>query len=603
MFPQQLRSLAWKEWHENRAYLWIALGVFAGLPALGGIEGLYQFSHRFEIQTVPWIIAFGGVLAVFVATSAACRDFRGRLDDFWRSRPVGTWSWLLVKFIVGLVIVLLGCMIPAALQLAINREHDATPLLVWFPCLWAALYGISFLIGCLVRRTAPAAMLGLGAMLLVWFLPMVLPPLRWLDVTELTDDTKPLGPWQIIFGSRQYTFAGGTVAIAILALVVALLAVRREWRIASGKRMMFGSIAAAVLILFSSAAFQLGTNLPILAEAKLPPNEQVQWVRCQGTHGYLITMRQVLRTRPNAITHQPEQYIALDPYGRTFEVGAGGIELSLPTKLGDSTWYQINQQPRSPQLPTVRYYVTNADDETDNDQPTRPMMLRVAEADLTNLRTSVPLWTWENRRDRYWPQVLQWQDRLFVIGRHLMVFDVSQPLEPKPLSDVPFAYRPVSQLDDVAEYTLDLPLVPGLPARQRLELALRHVWNCSGLDGDLLCVRTKDVLLAFQLTDLTEASARLQRIGRYEPTMLERIFGVQQYGDLQLSNGLLYTASGRYWPGGSGINPHMSVFSIRPLRPIAHFAAPGAGEVCPLPDGRAIVAGNKLYLLGPPPRR
>jgi hypothetical protein len=602
MLPQQLRSLAWKEWQESQAYLWIALGIFVGLPALGGIEGLYQFSHRYEIQTVPWIIAFGGVLAVFVATSATCRDFRGRLEDFWHSRPVGLLSWLLVKFAVGLAIVLLGCMIPAALQLAINREHDATPLLVWFPCLWAALYSISFLIGCLVRRTAHAAMLGLAQMLLVWFLPMVLPPLRWLDVTRLTDDTQPLGPWQIVSGPRQYHFAGGTIAIAIVTLLAALAAVRHGWRIASGKRMMFGSIAAAVLILFSSAAFQLGTNLPILAEAQLPPDEQANFVQCDGTNGYLLTLRQVPRTRTNSITHRPEQYIALDPYSRTFEIGVGGIQLSPPTKVSESIWFQLNQQSRSPRLPAIRYYVTNADDDPYSEQSTMPLMLRAQKRGSTTPQVSLPLWTY-NERDRYWPQVLQSQDRLYVVGRHLMVFDISQPLEPKPLSDVPFSYQPVSQLDDVAENTVYLPLIPGLPMRERLQLALRHVWNCSGLDGDLLCVRTNDVLLAFEVTDLTEAAARLRRIGRYEPTMLERIFGVQQYGEFQLSNGLLYTASGGYRRGSSGINPHVTVFSLRPLRPIAHFAAPGAGDVCPLPDGRAIVAGSKLYLLGPPPRR
>jgi hypothetical protein len=364
--------------------------------------------------------------------------------------------------------------------------------------------------------------------------------------------------------------------------------------------MMFGSIAAAVLILFSSAAFQLGTNLPILAEVQLPPDEQANLVQCDGTHGYLFTYRRVPRTRTNSITGQPEQYIALDPYSRSFEIGADGIQLSPATKMSGEIWFQVRQQARSPQLPAIRYYVTNAD----SHGPTLSLLLWAQEAESTTPQFLLPLWTWENKRDRYWPQVLQWQDRLYVVGRHLMVFDISQPLEPKLLSDVPFSYRLVTQLDDVVEYTLDLPLIPGLPAKQRLELALKYVWNSSGPDGDLLCVQTKDnVLSAFQLADLTDTTARFHRIGRYEKTMLERIFGVQPYGQFRLSNGLLYTSGPYFSSGRLGFNPHVSVFSLRPLRPIAHFAAPGAGEVCPLPDGRAIVAGSKLYLLGPPPRR
>ena len=34
---KQLTSLVWKEWRETQAYLWIGLGIFLGLPAIGGV--------------------------------------------------------------------------------------------------------------------------------------------------------------------------------------------------------------------------------------------------------------------------------------------------------------------------------------------------------------------------------------------------------------------------------------------------------------------------------------------------------------------------------------------------------------------------------------
>jgi len=173
---KQLAALAWKEWHETRIYLWIAIGVFIGLPVIGGFEAIFQhISHAFEISTTPWVVIFGGVLAVFVAVGATCRDYNGRLEDFWRSRPVGVGRWLLVKYLVGLAVVLASCILPLLVELCFTPapDRDAWPITAWFPFMWAAAYSIGFLAGCLLRRTAHAAMLALSGMLLLWFLPMV----------------------------------------------------------------------------------------------------------------------------------------------------------------------------------------------------------------------------------------------------------------------------------------------------------------------------------------------------------------------------------------------------------------------------------------------
>jgi hypothetical protein len=72
-----------------------------------------------------------------------------------------------------------------------------------------------------------------------------------------------------------------------------------------------------------------------------------------------------------------------------------------------------------------------------------------------------------------------------------------------------------------------------------------------------------------------------------------------------MANGLLYVSNGVSLPRGSGVNPTVDVYDVNgphPLRQVGHFAAPGVINVCPLPDGRAIVGGSKLWLVGPPPR-
>ena len=186
----RFRSLVWKEWREARAFLFIALFAFLGLPLIGGLEAR-MVTPRFGLVISPWVTTLGGVLAVFVAVGVSCRDVAGRLEDFWRSRPIGVMPSLLVKYCVGLAVVLVSCMGPLLIEQIVDRNEspnfppEGAVMLVWGPFLWIAIYSLAFLLGILVRRVAHAAMLGLAMLLLVYFLPMVLPPLKFLSITHV----------------------------------------------------------------------------------------------------------------------------------------------------------------------------------------------------------------------------------------------------------------------------------------------------------------------------------------------------------------------------------------------------------------------------------
>ena len=52
---RQFTSLAWKEWREDRAFLWIALGIFLGLPVIQALEAGIHYAHGFEIEAAPWV--------------------------------------------------------------------------------------------------------------------------------------------------------------------------------------------------------------------------------------------------------------------------------------------------------------------------------------------------------------------------------------------------------------------------------------------------------------------------------------------------------------------------------------------------------------------
>ncbi len=599
-----IRSMFWKEWSEERAFLWIALGVFLGLPIIAGLEGLAQYSHRFEIQATPWVITCGGMLALLVGVGATCRDFEIRLENFWRSRPVSIVGWLLVKYVVGLSIVLAGCIVPLAAELAFARDKSALRLVAWFPFLWSAIYSLAFLAGCLVRRTAHAAMLGLAAMLLVYFLPMVLPPLAPLSTTSILEPWSDPESWRIPLGRAEMQFAAGWSCAALAGLAFSLLAAAREWRVESGRKMMYGAVSAAFLILFSSAAFQLGTNLPILGQVDLPEREMVAKFIWDDRGSYVLTMKWERLTQDRS----GKQYVQPEYQYRTLNVSAAGIELGNPHPRNEMFASRYFGQPAValPQDPEVLYLASEVEDgETIN-----------GELDVCQFKEpvsrSIKLWQQKRTNERYdsFPVSVIWEGRLYVIGDHLVVLDLADPLSPKVISDTPFSFRFVNQASSAAntvgsEIVLALPNVPGLPPMERLKAAIRKQWF-SKFDGQVLCESIEGALVESRLKSLNDTQAVFEVAARYEPMLLERIFGRNDYSAMELQNGLLYAGGGSsaYGYRGAWVNPGLTVFDARDrLRVIGHFAAPGAGQVsCPLPDGRALIGGTKIWLVGPPPR-
>jgi len=107
-----------------------------------------------------------------------------------------------------------------------------------------------------------------------------------------------------------------------------------------------------VLILFGSAAFQLGTNLPILQQIDLPSQEWVVRMRCDGQRGFLLTGLPGPDQYVNGRAETTVQYRY-----RSVEMSATGIKLGGPLqafKMLDFGW--ASDPPQAPGHPEIAYW-------------------------------------------------------------------------------------------------------------------------------------------------------------------------------------------------------------------------------------------------------
>jgi hypothetical protein len=606
---KQTLTLLWKEWREAQTYLWIGLGVFLGLPIIGALEYSMQEGHRFDLQVVGWVGCFGGALAVFAAVGATCRDLSGRIEDFWQAVPVSMWRWMSAKYLVGLSVSLVACSVPLLVESRLARQSDSDlwGFTVCFDLFVTLIFSVSFAAGCLMRRTAHAAMVGLAGMLVIYCLPLIIPPLGWMNLLDLDEnfDGRIEGHHTILLGLAM-------LVLAAVGLVVAVTAVRRGWRIESGVKIIYGSIAAAFLILCASASFELGTDLPILQKIDLSPANHV--VEYLGVKGSTVTLERFSMFD----TRNKRELIA-----QKFHVDVSGMHLvsRLSSAVEDGDSLPSDRDLSLPDGSFINYWATVAGNHSNG-----PLLLTLAHFDQYGKKLSyesLPIRLWDMDGDANdSADIYFWKNRLYVIGSsreldqqfltniatRLAVLDISDPLKPKLISNtaVDFHYKRISRLEpapeaDEQKLVMALPPLPGLPARQRLEFSLRS--TSAALEDQTLCVEyNRGEIIAYHLVDLTDQTATFIKFAEYHPGLIERVFRDQPSGWLRLVNGLLY--KGGQFRNSNVIPPTISVFDTRgphPMQMVGHFASPGASWFVPLPDGRAIVAGESLWLVGPPP--
>ncbi|HEY8748015.1 MAG TPA: ABC transporter permease [Tepidisphaeraceae bacterium] len=616
----QFKSLLWKEWLEIRVFFAIALFVFVGLPLIGGIEARYQTGH-FEIIASAWTYFLGGVLAIFVGVGTVVRDLNGRLEDFWRSRPVSIGRWLIVKYIVGLVVVIFTLVVPLILELLINQTKTdlyTAPQLVlaWHPFLWAVLYSVGFLMACMVRRGAHAAMLSLAVMLLLYFLPEIIPPLRHLSVTWVVEESRmprhdPNGvlmpnyfraPWalgQVVFRPAQLQFVFGMIVLSLAAVGASLVVIRRDTRVESGRRTIYWSIGGAILILFTSASFQVASNLTLLQTIDMPnPHELAREVFVDGDHGLMLTdgYRAVAPDRTESF-HS----------AHAFTITPAGVQLGRATILPRETWlyYALSRGDHPDVLYAPDYDDIPLSGEDLADHKNYP---RLNVYSLNSPTAQVTQLSFKEFAGKDWgpPILYSSHDKLYYFGgRHVLTFDLTDPLKPSFISHRMFTSNALIDLwsnnssEDADPIVFPLPDIPELSPRERLD-AVSTKWRLC--DGDEFYRVNENRLIVYHLDLLGAATATFRKTGRYDVTPVQRLFGSAASGAVA-GGGFVYTTTS----SNVGKGFRASVFDVQdPQRPhpVAHFALPtGHSESFPhrLPDGRILIASwDKLYVLSAP---
>jgi len=309
-----MRAIIWKEWRQQRPiFFWGTLACLV-LPVF---EMFYRWQQGYGIQseTASAIVGFAGpVLAMILAAATAWQDTDRGLAVFWQSRPVRPGRLFASKLLVGAAVLCASFLIVISLEMvtsALPAENgiSRTP----FGFAWRVfantlpvsvlLFSLTVFFVVLLRDMLKAVLLSVWAALLLYFAPLLIGPLRWLNIIERMSNDKVPSVMQYLYwklttpdpipaGARIYrpvgipedmykkTFTEGLGWIvsqpeylSYLLFVLLCFAgaagfgwlcvrtIRGGWRVKAGEKTLVWLLGGTAAAIFVFSMFHVGSNL------------------------------------------------------------------------------------------------------------------------------------------------------------------------------------------------------------------------------------------------------------------------------------------------------------------------------------------------------
>ena len=639
-------ALIWKEWREVRWSLLAWSLIFIGIPLyfallLKNIDNVYYTSFGSPIAT-----SFGAVCAIFVASGLICPDMRVKLLNFAISKPININKWIVIKYFIGLAVVVfvyLSALVIDYFSISSRVYETSEPVrrgIAGLYCLMNThtftiilIYSLSFFIGCVVRQTAYAAIVSVAVALLVYFLPLLFPPLgafsifnimeQWtVQIVRLSALDEPWfgeklrilklsGDLGIRYNIEWLRYVVVAVVSIALSVIFSALAVKKNWRLKIGQKSVLWSFGIVGLLLLSGLAFQVGSNLKCIQQISLKPivKEKQALIRIfpSGDKGLLMfTDGQGISVSQYDLYSESKK---ISPAIR-LESDTGAQWQNWPVEFRSILWSAKN--------PDLIYYIKREVDPNTSKYTfyfcTASLDEEAGKALVTHNLNIGPLRS-EKSPSSCLYMTLKNHKAYVSLFEKLIIIDLAVPDKPtlSKIVDGTVGYAGASYSFDPElgrnRSLIRLNMIPAdsLSIEERLEItvALASPHWISRSSPYTMAISDKKVVLAakefvrvYEFKNMEGDVAILEMIGQRLPTPLERYLRWNpQY--MFISDDLAYIFDTR---GGSSV----TVFDISKfgtVKRVGHYASAGSRmqAIAPLPNKGVLVGmQDKLQIVAPP---
>jgi hypothetical protein len=260
---QQVFQLKW--------HFLACLGLIMVLPLEEGFVN-FKDGEGFYSSNLTGITVF---LAPFLAALIACANVQADMDEkrylFWRSKPVGVKSFMILKYVLGLLMAFVMIASPIlftyiSCKIVGGEKFDrgVYETIIIFQVISLLAYSLCFLCNVLIRKTARAWLVGMALTGFLLLVPFIL-PMSFREVNDILTYvfTKSRSSW------RGLIFLLVAVAPSLLAVILSLIAAVRNWHLKTNLKGLLWTGAAIIFLLAMFFSRQVA-NIKALNEMEVP---------------------------------------------------------------------------------------------------------------------------------------------------------------------------------------------------------------------------------------------------------------------------------------------------------------------------------------------
>lgn len=274
----------WKEWCQQKWLFVLFCITGISFPILDVITNWPRYGKIHSDYGSAVVVGLGVLFAIILSIATTNSDVKKGVDNFLLSRPVRVHKLFITKIVLAAVLLFIAFLFVSSLDFASASKNHRFPSFAWTAICYTypvalMLFAVTMFLVVLLRDTAKAVLMAIWVTLMVYFLPLLVSGLEWMNIVEhlsnhqdsllthlLNQRLNANYPWQNLF--RYLFFVGAMTGISIVFLVITIKAVKNRWRWHPGQKTIVWTIGLSAAFIFGVAMFQVGHNLEFVTTHK-----------------------------------------------------------------------------------------------------------------------------------------------------------------------------------------------------------------------------------------------------------------------------------------------------------------------------------------------
>jgi len=292
-------KVLWKEWQQQK---WLFL-----IGCLGGIsfpilESFLNWKNSGELRTdigSAVLLVCGVLYAIILSVATTHSDTKKGIDNFWESKPAKVGRLFVTKSLLAAALLLLVFLATISLDVMTNFPPNNFASFSWVAFCYTypislMLFAVAMFLVVVIRDCARAVLLSIWIGLLIYFLPLLVGSMEWMNIFEqlnyhqdsllsrLFNPHVYPGLYSLAtFGERiryvfethpwprllqYFMFLGFMIFVSIAFLAFSVRAMKNKWRWQPGQKTIVWTLGLSAAFIFGIAMTQVGHNLEPVTE-------------------------------------------------------------------------------------------------------------------------------------------------------------------------------------------------------------------------------------------------------------------------------------------------------------------------------------------------